>query len=83
MVVPGSHLTNLSGQCVRGSHQGCRGRSCAGDGVCLEGWPMRTVSRGRQYLVTKDNALTLQGFKWSLGMVSKQLARPQEALPTC
>ena len=44
---------------------------------------MRTVSRDRQYLVTKDNALALQGFKWSLGMVSKQLARPQEAWPTC
>ena len=29
---------------------------------------MRTVSRDRQYLVTKDNALALQGFKWSLGM---------------
>ena len=44
---------------------------------------MRTVSRGRQYLVTEDNALALQGFKWSLGIVSKQLARPQNALPAC
>ena len=36
--------------------------------------------RGLDPHLTRDaeeNVVALQGFKWSLGMVSKQLARPQ------